>query len=123
MKRVASLILLLFFTFLVFRPAIPLFEYCLRKDYIAKVLCINKEKPQLKCNGKCHLSKQLKAEIEEEQDSPFPAKKDKNQKQLSEFLSVAINYLTVLRQKSSPQTFFQNLYSFSFSLFVFHPPG
>jgi hypothetical protein len=28
-------------------------------DYISKVLCINKDKPELKCNGKCHLMKEL----------------------------------------------------------------
>jgi hypothetical protein len=33
----------------------------LNQDYIARVLCINRDKPQLKCNGKCHLVKQLKA--------------------------------------------------------------
>lgn len=33
----------------------------LNQDYIAQVLCINRDKPQLKCNGKCHLRKQLKA--------------------------------------------------------------
>jgi hypothetical protein len=38
----------------------------LNQDYIARVLCINRAKPQLKCNGKCHLRKQLKAVEEAE---------------------------------------------------------
>lgn len=33
----------------------------LNQDYIARVLCINRAKPQLKCNGKCHLRRQLNA--------------------------------------------------------------
>ncbi|WP_346883479.1 hypothetical protein [uncultured Algibacter sp.] len=28
-------------------------------DYIIETYCINKEKPELKCNGKCHLATQL----------------------------------------------------------------
>lgn len=28
-------------------------------DYIIETYCVNKEKPQLQCNGKCHLAKQL----------------------------------------------------------------
>lgn len=30
------------------------------KEYIIKKYCVNKSAPKLKCNGKCHLSKQLK---------------------------------------------------------------
>ena len=41
------------------RPAIPFMEYIINYDYIVKELCENKEKPQLKCNGKCHLKKEL----------------------------------------------------------------
>ena len=31
----------------------------LNKEYIIKKYCVNKAKPKLKCNGKCHLSKKL----------------------------------------------------------------
>lgn len=41
------------------KPAIPFLEYVINYDYIVKELCENKEKPELKCNGKCHLAKQL----------------------------------------------------------------
>jgi hypothetical protein len=34
-------------------------DYAINYDYISKVLCINKDKPELKCNGKCHLMKEL----------------------------------------------------------------
>ena len=35
-------------------------DYILNKDFISANLCVNKAKPILKCNGKCHLAKQLK---------------------------------------------------------------
>nr|WP_321223196.1 hypothetical protein [uncultured Psychroserpens sp.] len=33
--------------------------YQLNLDYIIETYCVNKEKPELQCNGKCHLAKQL----------------------------------------------------------------
>ncbi|WP_303309833.1 hypothetical protein [Hymenobacter sp. BT730] len=33
----------------------------LQRDYVARVLCVNRNKPQMRCNGKCHLAKRLKA--------------------------------------------------------------
>ena len=34
----------------------------LNRDYIARVLCENRDKPQLNCNGQCYLAKRLKAQ-------------------------------------------------------------
>ncbi|MVM30813.1 hypothetical protein GO755_12295 [Spirosoma sp. HMF4905] len=36
--------------------------YHVNKDYIARVLCENRDKPQLHCDGKCYLAKKLKAQ-------------------------------------------------------------
>jgi len=36
-------------------------DYELRKEYIAKTLCVNRNKPILNCNGKCYLAKKLAA--------------------------------------------------------------
>lgn len=41
------------------RPLVPIMEYYANYDYIANVLCENKDKPYLECNGKCYLEKQL----------------------------------------------------------------
>ena len=38
-------------------------------DYIIEKYCVNKDAPQLSCNGKCHLSKQLQISTTEEDDS------------------------------------------------------
>lgn len=49
-------------------------EFLLNKSYIAKVICVNKEKPKMHCNGKCYLAKQLKQQEKQEQQSPNPMK-------------------------------------------------
>ncbi|QHW00738.1 hypothetical protein [Spirosoma endbachense] len=36
--------------------------YHANRDYIARVLCENRDKPQLHCDGQCYLAKQLKAQ-------------------------------------------------------------
>lgn len=43
--------------------------YQLNIDYIIETYCINKEKPELQCNGKCHLAQQLRAVNPSDQSS------------------------------------------------------
>lgn len=45
-------------------------NFYLNRDYIAEVLCINKDKPELQCAGSCHLSKQLQQADEQEKEIP-----------------------------------------------------
>ncbi|MCY7350168.1 MAG: hypothetical protein LH606_05820 [Cytophagaceae bacterium] len=47
-------------------PAIFL-DFQLRKDYIARYLCENRNRPLLNCDGKCYLAKRLNAAQEQEQ--------------------------------------------------------
>ena len=42
------------------KPISPIIGYYINYDYIVNVLCENKDKPVMKCNGKCHLAKELK---------------------------------------------------------------
>lgn len=43
-----------------------LIDFKVNQDFIAEVLCINKNKPELQCNGKCHLASQIKQQQEKE---------------------------------------------------------
>lgn len=49
-----------------FRSAFSLWEYELNKTFIARVLCENRDKPAMHCNGKCHLKKQLQQDDQKE---------------------------------------------------------
>lgn len=61
-------ILLLFCSFAMNLSGLFVFAgFELNKDFIAKELCVNKDKPQLHCNGKCYLMKKLKQAEEKEQ--------------------------------------------------------
>ncbi|MCW8896726.1 MAG: hypothetical protein OQJ96_10345 [Flavobacteriales bacterium] len=48
-------------------------NYLLNKAEITELFCINKEKPKLECNGKCHLAKEIKkVDVEEEKKPLLP---------------------------------------------------
>lgn len=54
--------------------------YQANKDYVAKELCVNKDKPQMHCNGKCYLKKQLqKVDKEQSGDKEQPVKSQKSE--------------------------------------------
>jgi len=48
-------------------PLFVMAGFELNQNYIAAELCVNKDKPQLHCNGKCYLMKKLKQAEEKEQ--------------------------------------------------------
>ncbi|MGB3774760.1 MAG: hypothetical protein WA951_05850 [Leeuwenhoekiella sp.] len=60
--------LILFVLMIVFKPVFPVLEYVVDYDYISTVLCINKDKPELNCNGKCYLMQSLAEAAKEEAD-------------------------------------------------------
>ena len=47
-------------------------DYELRKDYIAKVLCIERDNPISMCNGKCYLYLQLGEAQPQDDESKVP---------------------------------------------------
>ncbi|MBS9463672.1 hypothetical protein KIM67_14730 [Flagellimonas sp. 389] len=53
------------------KPLWPVAEYILNYDYISNVLCENKDKPQLQCNGKCYLAVMIAKETEQNEENPF----------------------------------------------------
>lgn len=110
--------------FMLFKPMLPVMEYVVLYDYIKTELCVNKDKPELQCNGKCHLKKEM-----------ANATDSKNINDKHRF-STAENHIAVCYQIFYPQStlFFvksifkkmyfsyNNIYTFSFTNFIFRPP-
>lgn len=55
------------FVFSLSFKSVVTFNYLVNKAEIIEQFCENKEKPQLQCNGKCHLAKQI---VQVEPDLP-----------------------------------------------------
>lgn len=53
-----------------FSKSFLVLEYQWNKDFIARVLCVNRNKPEMKCEGKCYLCKKLKADAGKDRDNP-----------------------------------------------------
>jgi hypothetical protein len=119
MRKIASI----FFAFLYFTALVqaylPFINYSVNKDYIAKVLCVNKDKPMMHCNGKCHLKKQLNKE-EKRDNSPGANAKEKYEINVY-FSSLSVSPLIQLQIKSF--IIDPDHYSYTAVRSVFHPPS
>jgi hypothetical protein len=116
-----TLTISLAFLFLVqsFTRSFIYLNYEVNKDYISNVLCENKEKKELHCEGKCHLKKELQKEDKKE-STPTGSSKEKveitlfNENipefslQIETIKEYLISYITLLPQNCS--------------ISVFHPP-
>jgi hypothetical protein len=80
-------------------------SYQFNRAAIAEQFCVNKTKPKLNCNGKCHLSKQLKkAEQHDPSDeNGFPPLKELNQPNWLTASTIEINVYPVLTHHQYPQ--------------------
>lgn len=102
------------------KPIAPIVEYVINQDYIAEFLCINQDKPEMQCNGKCHLYKEVKKQQEE---TPVSL-----QISLKEYPIGFVKILKIRKKKVIPSTrkeihFYSKKYSYLFSKTVFHPPA
>lgn len=107
------------------KPIFPVVDYIVNYEYISKELCENKAKPELKCNGKCHLMKELAKASEDEK--PISSDKKDNSKHEIEVLFCqdisSLNWKQIyLHTNSSVGNNYSNLYFYLNSCSAFHPP-
>ena len=96
-------------------------DFKINRDFIAKVLCIERDQPVNTCNGQCYLSSQLnKAEEENEKQAPAHSK---------ERLEIVYHYsqFVYFKLSDSPSdkpgaNFERDHYSFTLISDIFHPP-
>ncbi|MBL6448249.1 hypothetical protein JMN32_18185 [Fulvivirga sp. 29W222] len=98
-------------------------DFKINQDFIAKVLCINKDEPITTCNGKCYLSKELK-KAEEKEDKQAPTSKEQRQKVVYYYVKSSFNGLIIAyRYLDQLNAAYNNsLYSSSFVVDIFRPP-
>ena len=102
----------------------PVLDYMANYDYIVNTLCENKDKPEMECNGKCHLSKELAKEAGTDEKNPLN-KTSKTEipqiiisENIQEYFFISETVIT-----SSEKTGYQpNLNSSLFISEILHPP-
>ncbi|WP_116525129.1 hypothetical protein [Seonamhaeicola aphaedonensis] len=120
MHKTTATFLAFLYLIAMLRPIQPYVEYVLNQDYIAEFLCINKDKPKLQCNGKCHLAKEIKKQQEQE---PFTALSISMENYPIGFVNI-LNIKTKQNYtlKETQSFFYNNLYNFNFKKVIFQPP-
>lgn len=107
------------------KPIVPVFQYVFDYEYISEVLCINKEKPELQCNGKCHLMKELAKASEDEK--PTSSDKKNHHSEVEILFIEELNTFLIEQNKivfdNQNTTVYSNLYSLLNCKTIFHPPS
>lgn len=58
--KVWTILFLFSITFYSFKLSIAFFHYAFFNENFTELYCVNKDKPEMNCNGKCHLEKETK---------------------------------------------------------------
>lgn len=96
-------------------------DYAVRYDYISQQLCVNKNKPELRCNGKCYLAKELAKSTEDTSKSETP----KSTIHIDTFLIKDVLVIVNSQVKSTRQVvkhYIPSFYFFDLNSSIFHPP-
>ncbi len=95
-------------------------RYTLNKNYYSTVLCENRAKPRLQCEGKCKLAKELKSQEEDSQKPLSPIKEKQNSPQFFESCST----IEIIACQEEKQFVFHYIEFHKQAVFfaIFHPP-
>jgi len=110
---------------MLFRPLLPILDYVINYDYIVNEVCINRDRPELKCNGKCYLMQSLAEQAEREQDEKKGALHDRYELMLlfhEPIFQVYSFKLMEGKTRLSVPISYKNSYCFLFSEKHFRPP-
>jgi len=102
-----------------FRVSITFAYYKIDPVGFIEKLCENKDKPEMKCNGKCHLKKVAEGSTENQQES----EKYISLKEITLFIveKININFLYIRKPKNNLPGC-HNLYAFNGNYQIDHPP-
>jgi hypothetical protein len=119
-KKATSIYLLFAIILQSFGSLVIVAGYELNKEYITKHFCVNRNKPMMHCNGKCHLNKELKSEQKKEQSpvSPIKEKQESNQY----FQNYSEHLFSLSKIISEVRFYYCTQPSQEFYKTVFHPP-
>ena len=105
----------------IFSKVLIVADYQANREYIMAFLCINREKPQLQCEGKCQLTKKLKAQHEADKKT-----EERGQKQEIQLNLICQSFFTLPGQFKAIEASRTPEYTCSYSSVayhsIFHPP-
>lgn len=121
LKTKLSYVLVLLYAIAMTKPVAPLFEYIIYEDYISEFLCINKNRTELSCKGKCYLMERLAEENEKKQQN-LP-KIGMEEYPIGFIKLTVLNLTTKIKDETSIHNRYINNYTFFSSNKTFRPPA
>lgn len=98
-------------------------DYLLNKAEITELFCVNKEKPKLQCNGKCHLTQELKKIESTNEEKPLlPLNNNVNLELIFILVENNINFQNISNLLSRNNTPYFNIKSSYIKAIVIPPP-
>ena len=124
-KKITGAILLITITFKMLMAPLIFADYELRKDFIIKNYCVNKSRPEMHCDGKCYLAKQLeKAEQEDQKQATgnFISKLLSFESEIKTNLFSDFFLKKTFLVKENPNFIYSESFSSKNAFSFFHPP-
>ncbi|MEP1487968.1 MAG: hypothetical protein ABJZ80_08540 [Gilvibacter sp.] len=120
MHRATAILFIFLYMVAMLRPIQPYVEYMINQDYIVEFLCDNKAQPELQCNGKCYLVKQLE---KQEENNPKSLRVSLENYPIGfvNIFQISSKKIVTSTQKSS-YAFYEKSYHSNYNYSRFQPP-
>ena len=125
LRKSFAIFFLCVYSLVLLKPLLPFVDYAINKEYIAKNLCENRNKPKLNCNGKCHLMKQLKKAGAETPEDGNTTKGSSNQEENCFHITSLFVFNTTILTSQSNNSYihtFKSTLPSNYLKDIFHPP-
>lgn len=120
MKKLIFIVVLI----ILFRPVFPVLSYVVDYKYVSTVLCENISKPELGCNGKCHLKKEL-ANVSKDNKTKSNEHNNNNNFQFEILFCeqlISFDFSNAFFKEKEAITYYSCIYFQKNSTSIFHPP-
>lgn len=120
-KQCTALFLLLPILIQSFSKVVILLDFYANRDYIARTLCENRDKPEMHCHGSCQLHKKIARD--EDTDKGVPEKKSETREEiLFQHITGDFSIFRFVSSLIRRAPCVSDNRTFDRSLFCFHPP-
>lgn len=97
-------------------------QFYLDREQITALFCVNKDKPQLECDGKCELSKRLSEAKDQNESDAQITLEELNLIFLTKSREIGLDFITEANHQIAHTPRHQLLHSLNLGMNFFHPP-
>ncbi|MBK7567566.1 MAG: hypothetical protein IPI31_07010 [Bacteroidetes bacterium] len=123
MKKVITILITIIYLSGIFSPFYALAGYYMHKDYIVENLCINQSKPEMDCEGKCYLKKQIVSEVTKNAGRSTNLPDETNTNYFTPHFTTSSEGIYLFPIYIDLKTdFFASAFDFNYAQIIFSPP-